>query len=281
MAFIARVGQAPGTVLLLKQGRVRIRNFDGHILESAVPEREDVVVLKVVLVLAVHPAGLAGLLLVFIVSDSRDVDKEASFGIDPARVDNVEPVVGGGVQVMRVHFDHVVAADVGARDVEVMHRHVVVAGKIVHALLRHLNVNVRVPRHDLAIPPPAQQRAVHDPRLRTNVVHSGQVSLDEGCQVGKAVVVRQGRLGEAAIVMRVELWKCKLGGGWSHGTVAAPYSRLVEVLVDGITTLSAVVLLVLRLDAQEVGVSSPYRIACRSGCGMYVAKQAESGNERA
>lgn len=113
-------------------------------------------------------------------------------------------------------------------------------------------------------------------------MHSGQVSLDEGCQVRKAVVVRQGRLGEAAIVMRVELWKCKLGGGWSHGTVAAPYSRLVEVLVDGITTLSAVVLLVLRLDAQEVGVSSPYRrIACRSGCGMYVAKQAESGNERA
>lgn len=67
--------------------------------------------------------------------------------------------------------------------------HIVEFRQVVHGAERHLHVNVRVPRHDLAVPPPAKQRAVHDPGLRADVVHRGEISLHQRREMGRPVTV--------------------------------------------------------------------------------------------
>lgn len=79
--------------------------------------------------------------------------------------------------------------------------------EVPHRRLGDLHVNVRVPGQDAAVPPPAHQGAVHDPGLGANVVHGGDVGLEEGDEVFAAGVHGENCACEAAVVVGVELWE--------------------------------------------------------------------------
>ena len=95
----------------------------------------------------------------------------------------------------------------------VKNRHVVVAGKELESLDRHLNINVRIPWENLqicqdkapqrlsigfylAVPPPAHQRAMHQPCFGAYILHGEEVCLYESGQVGLFVLIAELSVGE-------------------------------------------------------------------------------------
>lgn len=150
-----------------------------------------------VLVLAAPDARAVGLAL----TDAGDVDEHAVGGVDPAGVDDVHAVAAVNVDVVRVDVEQVGAggAAVGVDDVRVLGAVEVVA-QPGHGGVGDLDVEVVVPRHDLAVPPPAQQRAVGQPRLDAVLVQRRQVAADQLPQ--HVAVLAVGDLGlEVALVV--------------------------------------------------------------------------------
>ena len=95
-----------------------------------------------------------------------------------------------------------------------MDGHVVIAGKHVHRSIRHLHVDIRVPRHDLSdnvrryittwfggayftVPPPAQERTMYDPCFCAYIRHGKEVGLHEEGKVCFLFFVGEGAVGES------------------------------------------------------------------------------------
>lgn len=143
-------------VLLFQQFGVGIGDFDWSVFENAFAKRENVLLKVVMFVLAHHETPFAQILGGPVWPQGGDVDEETRLRVYPSRVDDVQFVENRVIGVVRIDFEHVVAAVGDAGKFKVMDRHVVEFGQIVHRAVRHLHVHVRVPGHDLAIPPPAE-----------------------------------------------------------------------------------------------------------------------------
>lgn len=126
-----------------------------------------------VLVLAAPGAGHVGIAL----AHGGDVYEHAVAGVDPAGIDDVHAVAAGQVDVVRVDVEQVRLRDVveGVRMLGAVH----VLAQPRHGVVRHLHVQVVVPRHDLPVPPPAQQRSVRQPSLDAVLVECRQVAADQ------------------------------------------------------------------------------------------------------
>ncbi|KAH6608160.1 hypothetical protein Trco_004473, partial [Trichoderma cornu-damae] len=136
--------------------------------------------------------------VLFALAHAGDVDEHAVAGVDPAAVDDVRAVAAAEVDVVRVDVEQIRLGD-AVEDVRVL-RSVHVVADPLHGVVGHLDVQVVVPRHDLAVPPPAQQRAVGQPRLDAVLVQSRQVAADQLAQ--HVAVLDVGDLGlEVAIVV--------------------------------------------------------------------------------
>lgn len=126
-----------------------------------------------VIVLAAPGAGRAGIAL----AHGGDVDEHAVAGVDPAGIDDVHAVAASQIDVVRVDVEQVRLGDVveAVRMLGAVH----VLAQPRHGVVRHLHVQVVVPRHDLPVPPPAQQRAVRQPRLDAVFMQCCQVAADQ------------------------------------------------------------------------------------------------------
>lgn len=125
-------GQGFGAVLLFQQLGVSIWNFDGRVFENAFAKRENIFLEVVVSILAHHEALFAHRFRGPVWPQCGDIDEEARFRIYPTRVDDVQFVENRVVGVVRVDLEHVVPAVGDAGKLEVMDRHVVELGQIVH-----------------------------------------------------------------------------------------------------------------------------------------------------
>ena len=178
-------GQRPRTILLREDLVEAVRDQRGDALEHGLAQRVQVAGAVAVEVLAAPDAGMgggAGL------AQAGDVDEQAVAHVDPASVDDVLPVAAHALHAVRVHVEEVRALHVRAVRV-VVHRHVEVRAEPGQRRGRDLHVQVPVPGHDAAVPPPAQQRAVGDPRLDVALAEGGEVGADQVVEgVGSLVV---------------------------------------------------------------------------------------------
>lgn len=172
-------------------------------------EWEDVTKVIVVTILAHHVAFMSFSLSCQVVPECRDVNKETSLGVHPAPVNDIHVIGGAIVGVMRIDLEHIVASIRDPGKLKMVHGHVVVFRKMVHGLHRHLHVDVGIPWHDLSIPEPAKQTAMHDPCFRSNVVHCREICLHEWNEMCFLVFIAQGFLSEAAIVMGMKASSCQ------------------------------------------------------------------------
>ena len=76
------------------------------------------------------------------------VDEQTCFCVYPSRVDDVQRIIIGWVRIFRVDLQHIVPLLVVA-EIKCMDRHVVIASKQVHCIIRHLDIDVGVPGHNL------------------------------------------------------------------------------------------------------------------------------------
>lgn len=146
-------------------------------------------------VLAAPGAGHVGIAL----AHGGDVDEHAVAGVDPAGIDDVHAVAASQVDVVRVDVEQVRLGDVakGVRVLGAVH----VLSQPRHGIVRHLHVQVVVPRHDLAVPPPAQQRAVRQPSLDAVLVQCRQVAADQLSQHIAVLVIGDLALEVALVVV--------------------------------------------------------------------------------
>lgn len=157
--------------------------------------RPQVLAAVAVLVLAAPDARAVGLAL----AHAGDVDEHAVGGVDPARVDDVHAVAAVNVDVVRVDVEQI-CLGVAVEFVGVLGAVHVVAQPL-HGVVGHLHVQVVVPRHDLAVPPPAQQRAVGEPCLDAVLVQGRQVAADQLAQHVAVLAVGDLGLEEALVVV--------------------------------------------------------------------------------
>lgn len=204
------------TVFLLQQPCVIIWYFHRLILENTVPQGKDVRFLAVHIrqqsaLLSLQSSG-AHLIVVLVFTSqlisaallaphSRHVNKQPLVHIYIPSVYHIQPVCRRTIHISRVDLQHV------ASPFEPVYSHVVVAGQEVNRIRRHLNIDIRIPGQDLrrlsrtrasrtsqthfAIPPPTHQRPVHDPGLRTEIVHGREVRFHEHAQVRFLIIVAQ------------------------------------------------------------------------------------------
>lgn len=149
-----------------------------------------------------------------VVPDSSNVDEKAACRIDPPCVYDIEFVRLLSVDVVRVHLQHVISTLGDARRPVVEDGHIVVGAEIMDSSLGHLDIGICIPRQDLLAPPPAKQRAMHQPRLDTEVREGGQVGLQEILQGSLLLMVWKGLFCKAAIVMRMEDRLVEVFLGW-------------------------------------------------------------------
>jgi len=115
-------------------------------------------------------------------TQARDVDEQAIPDVDPAGIDHILAVPTHALDVVRVHVEEVLALDLGAvigHKGVVVHGHVEVLAQPGQSPARDLDVEIPVPGHDLAVPPPAQQGAVGDPGLNVALAKADEVGADE------------------------------------------------------------------------------------------------------
>jgi len=192
-------------VFLNQQVGVLEGDLDVDALEEGVAEGEDVALVVVVFVFA-HQGALDALFaLGFVGPHGRDVDEQPVLRVDPARVDDVEPVALVADHVVGVDLEQVCSSVRHAGEEVVVLGHVVVFGQEGDGALCHLDVYVAVPWEDLLVPPPAEQGAVHDPGLGADVSHGAEKGLHECCQVRETLFLADLLDGEAAIVMWVKV----------------------------------------------------------------------------
>lgn len=89
-------------------------------------------------------------------SDGGDVDEQPSIGIDPSCVNHIKLVRRGSVRIPRIDLQQVCSSLSITWQPEMILCHVVVLREEGDRRLRHLHVNVRVPRQYLLVPPPSQ-----------------------------------------------------------------------------------------------------------------------------
>ena len=70
-----------------------------------------------------------------------------------------------------------------------MHRHIEVLPKPGQRRGRDLHIEIPIPGHDLAIPPPAQQRAVRDPGLDVPLAEVDEIAPDQMVEGIRAFVI--------------------------------------------------------------------------------------------
>lgn len=128
-------------------------------------------------------------------ADARDVDEEPRLHVDPAGVDDVGAVPPGEVRVVGVDVEQVglgggalPAVDVGGALEGVLGAVHAVAEPL-ECVVGDLDVEVVVPGHDLAVPPPAEEGAVGQPRLGAVGVEDAEVGADEVAQDEAVLVV--------------------------------------------------------------------------------------------
>lgn len=78
-------------------------------------------------------------------SDGGDVDEQSSLGVDPPRINDVEPIILCAFHVAWVDLEHVVSAFGQVGQLAVIDRHAVVAREEVHCPLGNLSVDVGIP----------------------------------------------------------------------------------------------------------------------------------------
>lgn len=141
------------------------------------------------LVLAAPGAGAFDLAL----AQTGDVDEHAVSHVDPAGVDDVHAVATVNVDVVGVDVEQVRLDDelvgVGIGIVVGVLGAVEVVAEPLQGAVGDLDVEVVVPGHDLAVPPPAQQGAVGEPGLDAVLVQHRQVAADEVAQDEAVVLV--------------------------------------------------------------------------------------------
>ena len=145
--------------------------------------RPEILGFVAVLVLAAPDTGSVVLAL----ADAGDVNEHTVAHVDPSGVDDVLAITLGLVDVVRVDIKEIALGDVvvvavGVIGLELVLGAVHVLAKPLHGIVGNLDVEVIIPGHDLAIPPPTEQGTVGNPRLDALILHDGQVRADEVAQ---------------------------------------------------------------------------------------------------
>lgn len=175
-------GQALGAILV-NQDALKVEGDPGlDALKLGHTHGPQVLTIVAVLVLAAPDTRTISLAL----AQARNVDEHAIAQIDPAGVDDVHGIPAVNVDVVRVDVEKVLLVDdlirlvVGV--VEGVLGAVQVLAQPLQGAVGDLDVEVVVPGHDLAVPPPAQQGAVGEPRLDAVLVQRGEVAADQVAQ---------------------------------------------------------------------------------------------------
>lgn len=138
-----------------------------------------------------HQSARRAFLSCFIIlAHCRNIDKQPRRCIDPAGINHVQLIGGRSDDIVGVDFKQISALALNIGDIELVFGHVVMFIEEMDGWLGDLDIDVVVPRKDLApgqseawvdrrnggtnllVPPPRQQRPVHDPRLDPHVGHS-------------------------------------------------------------------------------------------------------------
>lgn len=227
-----RIDQALLAVLVRQYLVERERHGGGHALELGAAHGVQLRRPIPVRVLAAPDARALGRLALH---QPRDVDEQPVADVDPPRVDHVGPVAALRVRVVRVDVEEVRLVHVQARQrlavttavaaetragicvcvcvgevARLGEEAVVVQGAVeVAAEVRqrgggHLHVDVVVPGHDAAVPPPAQERAVREPGLDAELARRRQPRPDQVPQRRPVLRVRH-RLPEVPPVVVPQL----------------------------------------------------------------------------
>lgn len=147
-------------------------------------------------------------------SEDSQVDKHAVGHVDPAGVDNVLAVATGDVDVVGVYVEHELlddgfAAKLGA--VEFVFGAVEVVSEPHHGLVGYLDVEIVVPGHDLAVPPPSEESAVGQPRLYAMFVQGAEITADQVAKNEDVRIVGNFLLEEALVVVAASERASRLG----------------------------------------------------------------------
>ena len=193
------------------------------------------------LVLAAPDAGSVGLTL----ADASDVDEHAVLHIDPAGIDDVLGVAAVDVDVVGVDIEEVGLGDNGVAGGVVRGGSIVsvlcaveVVAEPLQGVIGDLDVEIEVPGHNLAVPPPAEESAMSEPGLDALFVEGGQVGADEVTEDKSVFGVGNLVLEVADVVMT----SCKTAAGlteilWSLGLLL-----LLLLLVTGLEGMRLVVI---------------------------------------
>ncbi len=76
--------------------------------------------------------------------DGCDIDEQSGLVVDPSRINHIQVVFVRRIGISRVDLQHVISLLVR------MDRHIVVFRQEVDRIVRHLNIDIRVPWQDLA-----------------------------------------------------------------------------------------------------------------------------------
>lgn len=196
-----RLGERARRVLLSQDAIKGVRHQHWHALELRLPQRVDVPDAIAVVVLAAPHTRLRARVRL---AQAGDVDEEPVADVDPAGIDDIPAVAADPLHREAIHVQQVLARDRGpvlGRGGVVVQGHVQVGAQPGQRRARDLGVEVPVPGHDLAIPPPAQQRAVGDPGLDVARAEDGQVGADEVVERVAALLIADGLAGEVAPVV--------------------------------------------------------------------------------
>lgn len=84
-----------------------------------------------------------------ILPHSGDIDEQTTVGINPPGINDVKRVRLIAYNVVWIDFEHVVSALRDTWSCVMKDCHFVIFGDKMHALFRHLHVDIRIPRQDL------------------------------------------------------------------------------------------------------------------------------------
>lgn len=196
---------------------ILVGNLDIDPLELGVNEWEDECILsrqqipgdqtiiaypKFVTILANHDTLTLG--VIEVVSRRGDVDEEAILHVNPSGIHDVEGIRLAPGRVMRVDVEKEGSAFRDGRVLVIVGGHVVVCRQVVHARLGDHHVGIVIPRESLLVPPPAEQAAMHDPRLDAQVSERCEIRLDENPNGSFLLRFLKRVVCETTIVMLIE-----------------------------------------------------------------------------
>ena len=149
------LGQCPVGILRREDPVEGIGHQGGYALKHRLAKRIQISRAIVVGVLAAPHAGLRGWPDL---AETGDIDVETVADVDPACVDHIRAVAEYAINVVRVDIQQVLPLELGpvvGGACVFVRRHVEVLAQPFQRRGRDLGVDVPVPGHDLAVPPPA------------------------------------------------------------------------------------------------------------------------------